>query len=80
MWCSSRLSSAMSSVSGTVARVDGVEVLLLDRGVHRERFDDLVDDPSLLDEGPITGLLELLEQALDGLVVIFEEGDCVHGR
>ena len=49
---------------------DRVEHLLFDRGVNRELLDDPIDDLPLLDVGPITGLLEALEQLLDGLVVV----------
>ena len=56
----------MSSVSATVGPGDRVEELLLDRGVHRELLDDPVDDLALLDVGPVAGLLESLEQLLDG--------------
>src|SRR5690606_32615202 len=55
-----------------------VEQLLLDRCVHRELLDDAVDDPALLDEGAVSRLFVALEQLLDGLVVIFQQGDGIH--
>ncbi len=57
---------------------DRVEHLLLDRGVDRQLLDDPIDDLTLLDVCPITGLLESLEQLLDGLVVRSKKGDCIH--
>ena len=58
---------------------DGVEELLLDGGVDRQLLDDAVDDLALLDEGPVAGVLELLEQLLDRAVVVLEHRDGVHG-
>ncbi len=57
---------------------DRVEDLLLDGRVHRELLDDPVDDLALLHVRSLTGLLEPLEQLLDGAMVIFEKGDGVH--
>ena len=57
-----------------------VEDLLLDRCMHRKFFDDPVDDLALLYVCSRPGLLEPLEQLLDGVVVIFEKGDCVHDK
>ena len=57
---------------------DRVEHLLLDRGMDRELLDDPVDDLALLDVGAVAGLLEALEQLLDGLVVGAEKGDGIH--
>ena len=59
---------------------DRVEDLLLDHRVLRELLDDLIDDLATLDERPVAGLLEALEELLDGLVVLFEQGDGVHRR
>ena len=59
---------------------DRVEELLLDGGVDGQLLDDPIDHRSLLGEGVVARLLEALEQRLDRLVVVLEEGDGVHAR
>ena len=57
-----------------------VEEHLFDRGMHRELFDDSIDDCSLFDIRSIAGLLELFEESFDGLVVVFEQADRIHSK
>jgi hypothetical protein len=45
--------------------------------VHRQPFDDLLDEPGLLFDRSVASLLELAEQAADFLVVVFQQDDRV---
>jgi hypothetical protein len=56
-----------------------VEQLLLDGSVDGELLDDLVDDRALLGHRAVSRPLEPLEERLDGLVVVLEQRDRVHG-
>ena len=67
-------------VGGVGHRLAGrrVEHLLLDGGVDRQLLDDLLDEILLGLVGVRARLLELLEQRLDGLVVVPEQRYGVH--
>ena len=55
-----------------------IEVLLLDGGVHRQLRDDRIDQLPSLNVRSRRGLLELLEQLLDGPVVSPQQRDRIH--
>src|SRR5205823_5380924 len=59
----------------------GVHDLVLDIGVHGEQFDDLPGEPGLRFDRPVTGGLELAEQAAYLVVVGLQQHDRVrcHG-
>ena len=70
MWCSSRLSSTWSVNGEDLGANNGVEDLLLDRGVDREVVDELVDETPLGGRGTRAGAVELLEERSDLAVVV----------